>query len=420
MSVYNVDELVAPAWMNEEFFGEVLRNLETGDGIKIIKLDISPASMKGDHFASIMFRAKIEYKTTSQAPSSTISLIVKTLTDGGEKCEMLEQSRMFQTEINMYKNTLPRIAEVLAEHGDSIVLAPKMLYSTLEPRQIIILEDLSENGYTVMRNRFPTDDEMKAIYRKLAKVHAVSYAIGQSEDHEVVTQHQEGLFSSEFILEYELFKTALRNFIDLLTTHDEFSEYLPKFQVMEKDILRRCHKLFNVYKNGIKNEVLVINHGDFHLKNLMFRFDEKSQMQDFMLLDFHLSVYAPPIVDLIYSKYAMCSSAMRDNYDVYLRSYFEQFNETLKLIDYKGELLKYCDLKISALRYRHFTVFIITLLLPILYSVLILSPEELKDKDSSKVFNEHNGATSLFYRNPKLITELRKLLPIHLCEGYLD
>ncbi|XP_011176499.1 uncharacterized protein LOC105208389 [Zeugodacus cucurbitae] len=420
MSLYNADELVAPLWMNTGFFEKVLRSCENDSSIEVINVSISPASMKGDHYASIMFRSKVEYLMGSKEFSLTKSVIVKTLPEEGNKHDMLSQSQLFETEINMYNVTLPKIAHILKIHGDPITLAPRILYCSLKPHKIIVLEDISEQGFEMMRNRFPTENEMKKIYRKLAKLHAVSYMMAQCEEYKNVTQYQCGICSSDSILEYEMFKSAIHNFIKLLTSQPEVDIYAPKFQAMESEVLRKCHELFCAHRNGIKTEALVLNHGDFHLKNLMFKFDENSQMQDFIMVDFQLSVYAPPIIDLTYSKYMMCSSLMRNNYNIYLRTYFEQFNQTLRAINYHGDYLKYCELKLSSLRHRHFSIFIISFFLPLLYTFLSLSPEELKDTDSSKIFSEVNDETGNIYQNPKLVAELRKLLPKLLYEGYLD
>lgn len=82
--------------------------------------------MKGDHYSSIMFRVKVQYKTDAKETRViTKSLIVKTLPDEGDKYDVLSQSLLFETEISMYTQTLPKISKILADHGNPITLAPK-------------------------------------------------------------------------------------------------------------------------------------------------------------------------------------------------------------------------------------------------------------------------------------------------------
>lgn len=85
-------------------------------------MDISPASVKGDHYASVMFRCKISY--TCAGSKKQKSLILKTLpTEDGPKREMLKESKLFETEIGMYSEALPKIEKILEECGEPTKLA---------------------------------------------------------------------------------------------------------------------------------------------------------------------------------------------------------------------------------------------------------------------------------------------------------
>ena len=86
--------------------------------LQIHSFDISPASMKGDHYASIMFRCKVNYKVDSSADDKQKSLIIKTLPDVGAKSDLLKESKVFQTEIKMYSETLPKIEKILRNCGE--------------------------------------------------------------------------------------------------------------------------------------------------------------------------------------------------------------------------------------------------------------------------------------------------------------
>lgn len=87
---------------------------------------MSPASMKGDHYASAMFRCKVEYRFLDKQPAEvkTISLIIKTLPVAeGMKREMLMESKVFETEIEMYTQALPKISKILAQCGEPTMLS---------------------------------------------------------------------------------------------------------------------------------------------------------------------------------------------------------------------------------------------------------------------------------------------------------
>lgn len=173
---FNKDELVAPTWMNAEFFRKVLSDYEQAPELNVLNVEMSPASGKGDHFASIMFRGKVSYSTNKGKFSK--SLIIKTMPEvDGFKKDFLKDSYIFQTEIGMYTKVLPHFESILREAGDDTKLCVQCIYHSLEPRQVMIFDDLVPQGYEVVRNRYGTNEELKAGFLKLAKMQAVSYKI---------------------------------------------------------------------------------------------------------------------------------------------------------------------------------------------------------------------------------------------------
>lgn len=175
---YNADELVAPKWLNAQFLEPVLSKYEKAPELKVVSVNISPASAKGDHYASIMFRGNVSY--TTQRGNHSKSLIIKTVPEEeGHKKEMLKDTYLFKTEIGMYTKVLPRFEEILKASGDETQLCASCIYHSLEPREVMIFEDLVPLGYTVLRDRNATVEEIKGAFLKLAKLHAVSFKILQ-------------------------------------------------------------------------------------------------------------------------------------------------------------------------------------------------------------------------------------------------
>lgn len=171
---FNADELVAPEWLNAQFFTDILRNYEKAPELEVVEIHISPASAKGDHYASVMFRANVSY--TTQKGKFSKSLIIKTMPEvEGHKKDMLSESHLFKTEIGMYTKALPKFEEILRAAGDTTKLCAECIYYSLEPRQLLIFEDLVPQGYVVVRDREATTEEIHAAYTKLAKLHAVGF-----------------------------------------------------------------------------------------------------------------------------------------------------------------------------------------------------------------------------------------------------
>ncbi|EDW84054.1 uncharacterized protein Dwil_GK13354 [Drosophila willistoni] len=173
---YHEDELVAPTWLNAQFLEQVLSSYEADDQVKVRSVNISPATLKGDHYASIMFRANVKY--TNKKGDNTKSLIIKTMPEvEGFKKDQLSESHIFKTEIGMYSEMLPEVERILRAAGDDTKLCAECIYYSLEPNQVIIFEDLVVRDYTVLRDREPTISDTKLALSKVAKLHAITYKL---------------------------------------------------------------------------------------------------------------------------------------------------------------------------------------------------------------------------------------------------
>ena len=125
-AVYNSDELEAPQWLNcNEFFEKALSNKYPQDKVQVLSIKLSPATVKGDHYASVMFRAAVQYALTDNSKDlHTLSLIIKIMPElDGHKKEFLKESFIFETEIGMYTQVIPKLEAILRSAGDQTVLA---------------------------------------------------------------------------------------------------------------------------------------------------------------------------------------------------------------------------------------------------------------------------------------------------------
>lgn len=162
--------------MNDEFFAEILAHHEKEPDVQIMNSKTSPATAKGDHYASIMFRVQVEYSTRSGKFAK--SLIMKTMPEEeGFKKDFLGDAMFFPIEIAMFTEILPKIEAILREAGDQTKLCANSIYHSLKPRQVMVFEDLVPQGYEVIRKRPISWTEIDAALGKLAKWHAVSFKL---------------------------------------------------------------------------------------------------------------------------------------------------------------------------------------------------------------------------------------------------
>ncbi|XP_055915093.1 uncharacterized protein LOC129948211 [Eupeodes corollae] len=413
MSKFNADELHAPSWMNEEFFTEVLRKCEKTDKISVKEIKISPASAQGDHYASVMFRGVIIYDTPKSKENSK-SLIIKTMPESdGHKKDMLGESYIFETEISMYSETIPKFEAELRKIGDKTVLGANLLYYSLEPRKVIIFEDICPKGYTVLRDRQCTMEEVKASLLKLAKWHAVSYKLA-SEGDTSVTGYKESFLAFKGAEEMPIFTTGMENFINKLETVDDLKHFVPQLRAIKKDVLKRSiNSARSGQEKGLEG-IFVLCHGDFHRKNLMFKHSSNGELEDVLLIDFQVCNYGPAVLDIIYIMYMLISEDMRTNhYDEIIYFYCSSFIECLKKLKFQGQIPKISDFFIDILRHKHFELFMMSSFLPIWNAFAFgdVSPDDLMSS---------NDARKKVYDNENYISEIRRLLPKIFYRGYLE
>ncbi|TDG47400.1 hypothetical protein AWZ03_006128 [Drosophila navojoa] len=403
---YNSDELEAPAWMNKQFFQEVLVEHLKEPSLTVSAVRISPASVKGDHYASVMFRANVEYSSEKRKCSK--SLIIKTMPEmDGHKKEFVSESKIFQTEIEMYTEVLPRFEEILRAAGEDTKFCATCVYYSMQPRQIMIFEDLLPLGYVVIRNRNATLDELRAALAKLAKWHAVSFKLLE-EQPGIFDRLQYDITTMPNLFELEVITSALPNFINMISQEDSLKTYRKYFEPMRENILSRWQDVLREYRqNRQANAYYVLCHGDFHIRNIMFKDN------DCMLIDFQMSSVGSIANDLQYAKYMLLSGDDRkDKWDEILYHYFDTFTRTLSKIGYKGQMPSLVELRQQIFDRRSTDYFLLTTFLPGSYSMR-------KGKDPGEFMNNERLRLEL-YQDKDYKQELEYLLPQMLHLGYFE
>lgn len=282
---HNTDELVAPKWLDNKYFEKILKSCENDSHLVIKSISIGSASIKGEHFASIIFRVRIQYESASK--SRTKSLIVKTETiEEGIKKDMMENRPIFDSEIRMYSKTLPEIQRLLKICGDEkSILHPKLYYHSKTPANVLVLEDLSSddtinNHKFVVRTKLLCFDESKLIMERLAKWHACSFHMKNNPkfDDEFDKYRYNmfnGVIGDEIIT---FFKVNMEIFSNEVKKWKDFSDYHENVEDFRHNLVKRgVHAYTPNPKNFGYN---VLNHGDLHVKNLMMRL-ENERMVDF-------------------------------------------------------------------------------------------------------------------------------------------
>ncbi|SPP84320.1 uncharacterized protein LOC117585912 isoform X1 [Drosophila guanche] len=409
---FNADELEPPQWLNATYLETILITYESAPELKVTDLKISPASAQGDHYASVMFRTTVEYTTGKGTFNKP--LIVKTMPEqDGHKKDMLSDSHLFDTEIGMYSKVLPEFERILKQAGDDTKLYAACIFHSMEPRQVMIFEDLVPQGYIVVRGRSVREEELCASLSKLAKWNAVSMKFN-NENPDFIKEFKYGLFDLPTLMSDPMVTTGMGNFIAMLDQVPDLKKYKPHFEKIKDNYLDRTRAVMTEYRTDPKSdEPYVLAHGDFHLRNMMFRHNkETGAFEDVMLVDFQICNLAPISVDLIYSIYMLMEPEQRWNHgEKLINFYITILVDTLKKIGYKGTMPTQEKIWQQIHRHKIYEFFLITTFLPM---ILAVKSNTLKIVDMI----QDPITRQKTYLMDSYVEEARKLLPMFEKMGY--
>lgn len=418
---FNADEMNAPKWMDRAFFELVLRSSEDDPSVSVTEFQTTPGSRPGDHFASIIFRTAVSFVRGGK--SEDVSLIVKTMPElEGLKKDILKDGKLFEIETFMYESVLPEMHRMLKLAGDETQLGPRMLYSSKEPTWVMVFEDLSKQDY-VMKDTQLNLDESKMLYAKIGRWHAASMCLSEKIPAIKSLDYNLGVIMNEEVA--ETWNNNIHILAKMCRDWPGYEHICERLDKLRKPLLKKLKEIYTVQDTNIYN---VLNHGDCHYKNFMYKITD-GKTEDIMLLDYQISTWGTPAIDIIYSLYNSVSIETRDNHrNELLKFYYDEFVKALNMFGYSGRIPTMIDLRLEITKCGHLETFLTTMFLPL----LILTPEEMMPQLSAKGsgeevvqmdfadVKEQEKLAEHCFKHPRYANAVKKYLPIFYETGLLD
>ncbi|KAF5285447.1 hypothetical protein FQR65_LT02287 [Abscondita terminalis] len=211
--------------------------------------------------------------------------------------------------------------------------------STKSSNEALILEDMKEKGFELYKGRKLLNFEHAVmILREYAKLHALSFAM---------RLHKPNLFK-------KLVEHAGESFFPIFERTNKDNGYwkqgekilLTIDQVKEKSLYEKFEKFVtnmsdliqNLLKSNFTSPHGVINHGDCWLKNYLFKYNTYYTPIQVCILDWQLSNYGSPVIDLAYFIYSCTEKELRDKYyEILIEDYYNTFSTILTEMGGKPE-----------------------------------------------------------------------------------
>lgn len=199
--------------------------------------------------------------------------------------------------------------------------------------ECILLEDLSVRGFTMI-DRFTEEvnvDHVRLVMQALGKFHAISFAMNdqQPKEFEKIASNLNEVFirRDDPILREFFFKQSesVLNVVSDPKDADLLAKVKKVFEIHPMDIAADC---IDVKLSGLTG---VISHGDAWQNNTMFRNDNNGKPIEISLLDWQISRFSSPIIDIVYYMFCCTTKELRDDhYEECLNIYHESLSAHIR------------------------------------------------------------------------------------------
>lgn len=120
-------------WLTSEFFTRILRREMKQPKLKVVHVDLEVALAPGENYGSQIIRAKLRYETgiKGNTEKEHLSLIVKAKSPevNADAPHVFADLKLFEKEITIYQNILPKVHALYRSIGDKTTIAPRYVVS---------------------------------------------------------------------------------------------------------------------------------------------------------------------------------------------------------------------------------------------------------------------------------------------------
>uniref|UniRef100_A0A182XXH1 CHK kinase-like domain-containing protein n=1 Tax=Anopheles stephensi TaxID=30069 RepID=A0A182XXH1_ANOST len=413
-------KLSVPEWMTKEYFVDAIAvklNLAPA-AFTITELDVRRATEAGDNYASILYRVRVSVRVQEPDEHQTdVSLIVKALPSFGIADAMIQMMNLFPKETAMYTDIIPAMEALYHARGRTeVAFGPRCLKHSTEPTEVIVLEDLCEREFVMVSRRQGMDlEHTRLVLRRLAQFHAASVVLERQRG-SFGELFKEGMVSGKGRAMTEPFHKAQAEFFHRIlhgwSEQDGFYADLMKHWGMD---------MFDALLNIIRPDPTkfnVLNHGDMWCNNVLLSYNENSELRDILLIDYQLSFWSSPAMDLLYFIFTSVNGDLKlSQMDYMIQHYHEQLIDSLKFLEYGGALPLLKDLHSDIVEHHLFG-------LMISFSILPVCLMEKSDDASMDIMMDQGDAGVAFklrmYNNPAYVKQMQKILEFFYNTGVFD
>ncbi|XP_062537181.1 uncharacterized protein LOC134205682 isoform X2 [Armigeres subalbatus] len=369
-----------PTESAQKLLEEVVHSELNSDDVNI---QMTAGSNKGDNYIGIVFRAQTECRRTGKK----LNIIVKLPPQSEARRNQFFARPSFEREISFYTEIYPMMTEFQREKGIDVTDGTEafnqipLCYRTnlVEFEEAILMGDLKDSGFEMFdRHQEQKFEHFELLVRTLGRFHALSYALKD--------QHPERIEKFKGMMELfasreddgqmqQWFSMLTTRMLEALDPEKDPEVYEKTKQAVEMDFMDQIKE---ITKGSLAEPYAVICHGDCWNNNMLFK-HENGNPVDIRLLDWQISRYASPVLDLMYFIFTASTKAFRDkHYKTLLDIYHQSLSSFLiRLGSDPEKLFPRTALDEQLQKFGRFGLLMAVMLLPIITT----KSEDVPDMD---------------------------------------
>ncbi|XP_050079387.1 uncharacterized protein LOC126567199 [Anopheles maculipalpis] len=392
------------SWLNGPLFQKALSQYTADRSLEVEDVHLAVHGNVAQQYASTIYRACVSFR--SRGKTETIKVIVKLI---ASKVNSLADELTFDTELKVYRDYLTKMNALLGE-GVETPFGPRLIYSANEPVPHLMLEDLTSHQF-VHSSKLLAVDDAKVVLLKLAQFHATSYSLTNTSAASKLDALNNGLFKQKPSEGVRFMLDNFTIFAEELSHWDGYDKYAQRLKNLQPTFIERGAAIYRA--RGFDYSVL--NHGDFHYNNMLFKFGSEQRVQDVVFYDFQLSCWTTPAVDLLYFLYFICNRETRDTQRHQLiQLYHREFTRTLDTVGYMGRVPSLLDINCDLQRAGFLEVVLAICFIPFLFADYNQSFNVYGNEEDARAYRRQ------LYNQEEYQEIIKPLLPYFLYKGFLE
>ncbi|XP_073821535.1 uncharacterized protein [Musca autumnalis] len=334
--------------MKESLAGEILKksdcltivkdclHLQNENDFELLAYKVLKPSNILEGFLGEYYKLQVDIKEKNSDDVKNLQFFVKSIPVTNEMYrDECERKGFFRKESRMYAEILPNIQRYVAHD-----LFPK---SYLVRSDILVLEDLSlpEKGFKQLAaSEVYTTKHFHLCLQLLARFHAASIAWETNDGFNIGKKFKDVIFEVQLTTKNEWYITGIKAALYLAQHH-------PKYQYREaqKFINEELYKIFlnmEEFATASTTQRNVLCHRDAWNSNFLWKYDPASQQPlECRLIDFQLTCYSPPGIDVLNFLYNNFENSQRRDREVpeLLKYYHNSLRDELKRLNLPEDLI---------------------------------------------------------------------------------